>query len=87
MPVYRGSGSPTSLSRDGLRPGEVFPVRPRSVVVRPALDRPVPNSAAALGLGPPPPPGSGRLARRLGLGLFGTLASLIWMWSLTPPPL
>jgi hypothetical protein len=82
VPVYRGSGFPTVLLRDGLRPGEVFSVRPRM-----ALDRPLPNSAAALGLGPPPPPGSGRLARRLGLGLFGTLASMIWMWSLTPPPL
>lgn len=39
----------------------------------------------ALGLGPALEPGRDRMARRLGLGLFGTLASLFWVWSLVPP--
>ncbi|WP_310475323.1 hypothetical protein [Sandarakinorhabdus sp.] len=54
---------------------------------RSPLDPPVVSSAVALGLGPPPPPSSGHLARRLCLGMFGTLASIVMMWSLTPPPL
>lgn len=63
--------------------GERFPaVRPPT-----SLDRPAGHTARALGLGPPPPPGAGRIARRLGIGLFGTLASLLWLWSLQPPPL
>ncbi|WP_020480482.1 hypothetical protein [Sandarakinorhabdus sp. AAP62] len=60
----------------------VFSVRPRS-----PLDAPVTNSGVALGLGPPPPPGSDRIARRLGLGVIGILATFLWMWSLVPPPL
>lgn len=54
---------------------------------RTALDRGAGHTSTALGLGPAPDPGSGRLARPFGLGLFGTLASIIWMWSLSPPPL
>jgi hypothetical protein len=60
----------------------VFSVRPRSL-----LDAPAANSADALGLGPLPPPHSERLARRLGLGVIGTLATILWMWTLAPPPL
>jgi hypothetical protein len=54
---------------------------------RTALDRGAGHTGTALGLGPAPDPGRGRLARPFGLGLFGTLASMIWMWSLSPPPL
>mgnify|MGYP006179822737 CR=1 FL=1 len=37
-------------------------------------------------------PGIGRVcvsqtARRLGLGVVGTLATILWMWTLAPPPL
>lgn len=59
----------------------VFQVRPRFPV-----DKAAGHSGQALGLGPALDPASGRLARRLGLGLVGTLASMIWMWSITPPP-
>jgi len=27
------------------------------------------------------------MARRLGLGVVGTLATILWMWTLAPPPL
>ncbi|WP_156256950.1 hypothetical protein [Sandarakinorhabdus oryzae] len=50
------------------------------------LDKAAGHSGQALGLGPALDPASGRLARRLGLGLIGTLASMIWLWSLTPLP-
>lgn len=62
--------------------GVLFQVRPRF-----PLDKAAGHTASALGLGPAPDPRSDRLARRLGLGLFGSLASIIWMWSLSPPPL
>ncbi|WP_303781440.1 hypothetical protein [Sandarakinorhabdus limnophila] len=54
---------------------------------RTALATPAANSAAALGLGPPPAPDGDRMARRLGLGVVGTLATILWMWTLAPPPL
>ena len=59
-----------------------FPLRPRST-----LDRADGHSGLALGLGPAPADCSGSFARRFSLGLFGTLASVIWMWSLAPPPI
>jgi hypothetical protein len=58
-----------------------------SVRRRSAFNAPVSNSGAALGLGPPPAPGGDRMARRLGLGVVGTLATILWMWTLAPPPL
>ena len=51
------------------------------------MDKAAGHSAIARGLGPAPDPGSDRIARRIGLGVFGTMASIIWMWSLSPPPL
>ena len=57
-------------------------LRPRT-----ALDRPAGHTGTALGLGPALDPRRGRLARRFGLGLVGTLASIVWTWSLSPPPL
>jgi len=60
----------------------VLSVRPRF-----SMDAPAANSAAALGLGPPPSPDSERIARRLGMGVVGTLATILWMWTLAPPPL
>jgi hypothetical protein len=60
----------------------LFQVRPRF-----PLDKAAGHSGQALGLGPALDPAKGHLARRLGLGLIGTLASIIWMWSLAPPPL
>jgi hypothetical protein len=75
--------------RAPFKPPQSFPIVEMAFPVRPrfALDPPVPNSAAALGLGPPPPPINDRLARRIGLGVLGTVASIVWMWLLTPPPL
>lgn len=81
MPVYRGSQQPTGQPAGVAFPNSGFPMRSRSLFDRPAI-----SSADALGLGPPPPPNSGRLAIRLGLGLFGTLATIIWMWGMAPPP-
>lgn len=69
-------------SQAALREVQALPVRPRFVI-----DKPAGHTGAALGLGPAPAPGSDRVARRFGLGLLGTMASIIWMWSLTPPPL
>ena len=92
MPVHRGSLSPAPrpstpppnapLQPSATRPNLVLSVRRRS-----AFDTPVSNSGAALGLGPPPAPGGDRMARRLGLGVVGTLATILWMWTLAPPPL
>lgn len=64
------------------RAGVLFALRPPS-----PLDKAAGHTGMALGLGPVPDPGNDSLARRIGLGLFGTLASIIWMWSLTPPAL
>jgi hypothetical protein len=86
--VLRGSLPPAPSRHDAplqpcaKRPDLVFSVRRRS-----PLDLPVTNSATALGLGPPPTPASERIARRLGLGVIGTLATILWMWTLAPPPL
>ena len=55
------------------------------VRARTPLDKAAGHTAMALGLGTSPRPDDERVARRLGLGLFGTLASIIWMWSLLPP--
>ena len=55
------------------------------VRARTPLDKAQGHTAMALGLGTSPRPDDERVARRLGLGLFGTLASIIWMWSLLPP--
>lgn len=82
MPVYRGSQQRLGALAEQSLPKVQLTVRPRS-----SLDPPAFNSADALGLGPPPPPDSGRRAVRLGLGLFGTLATIIWMWGLAPPPI
>ncbi len=60
-------------------------VVPANAAQRAFRARTLGNTAQGLGLGPPPPPGAGRMARRVGLGLFGTLASLLWLWSLSPP--
>ncbi|WP_372915684.1 hypothetical protein [Sandarakinorhabdus sp.] len=68
-------------SQAALREVRALAVRPRSVI-----DKTAGHTGTALGLGPAPAPGSDRNARRFGLGLFGTMASIIWMWSLTPPP-
>ena len=54
------------------------------VRARSPLDKAAGHTGAALGLGPAVDPGGDRVARRLGLGVFGTLASIIWLWSLSP---
>ena len=58
-----------------------LPARPRT-----SVDRAAGHTAYALGLGPAPAPGAGRAARRIGIGLMGTLASVLWMWNLAPLP-
>jgi hypothetical protein len=84
--VLRGSSSPV-LPRPNA-PQRLVPQSDLVPSVRPRfpMDAPVINSAAALGLGPPPPD-SERSARRLGLGVVGTLATILWMWTLAPLPL
>ena len=87
MQVLRGSSSPV-LPRPNA-PQRLVPQSDLVLTVRQrsAFDAPVTNSGSALGLGPPPAPGGDRMARRLGLGVVGTLATILWMWTLAPPPL
>ena len=59
-----------------------LPVRQRT-----GFDRPAGYTARSLGLGPAPAPEVDGAARRVGIGLLGTLACVVWLWSLAPPPL
>lgn len=65
-----------------MHDGQLLRLRPRF-----AIDKAAGNTAIALGLGPAPDALNDRLASRIVLGLSGTLASIVWMWSLSPPPL
>ena len=89
MSAYQIALNSDAATADSPSGPAVFQQGDLSLRLRPrtAIDREAGHTGTALGLGPAPDPGSGRLARRFGLGLFGTLASIIWMWSLSPPPL